>query len=142
MNHLAANENGFPSGSEVKNPPATSLLLFTFMHWRKKWQPTPVFLPGESQGQRSLVGGRHGVTQSRTRLKRLPAAAAAAVNAGRPKRRRCDPWVGKTPGEGNGNPLQYSCLGNSMDRGAWWATVHRFAEGLDMTEHDMHASYK
>ena len=30
--------------------------LFTFMHWRRKWQPTPVFLPGESQGQRSLVG--------------------------------------------------------------------------------------
>ena len=35
---------------------ATSLSLFTFMHWRRKWQPTPVFLPGESQGQRSLVG--------------------------------------------------------------------------------------
>ena len=33
----------------------TSLSLFTFMHWRRKWQPTPVFLPGESQGQRSLV---------------------------------------------------------------------------------------
>ena len=37
---------------------ATSLLLFTFMHWRRKWQPTPVFLPGESQGQGSLVGSR------------------------------------------------------------------------------------
>ena len=35
---------------------ATSLSLFTFMHWRRKWQPTPIFLPGESQGQRSLVG--------------------------------------------------------------------------------------
>ena len=35
---------------------ATSLSLFTFMHWRKQWQPTPVFLPGESQGQGSLVG--------------------------------------------------------------------------------------
>ena len=34
----------------------TSLSLFTFMHWRRKWQPTPVFLPGESQGQGSLVG--------------------------------------------------------------------------------------
>ena len=34
----------------------TSLSLFTFMHWRTKWQPTPVFLPGESQGQRSLMG--------------------------------------------------------------------------------------
>ena len=35
---------------------ATSLSLFTFMHWRRKWQPTLVFLPGESQGRRSLVG--------------------------------------------------------------------------------------
>ena len=37
---------------------ATSLSLFTFMHWRSIWQPTPVFLPGESQGQGSLVGCR------------------------------------------------------------------------------------
>ena len=37
---------------------ATSLWLFTFMHWRRKWQPTPVFLPGESQGRESLVGCR------------------------------------------------------------------------------------
>ena len=37
---------------------ATSLSLFTFMRWRRKWQPTPVFLPGESQGRRSLVGCR------------------------------------------------------------------------------------
>ena len=50
---------------------ATCLSLFTFMRWRKKWQPTPVFLPGESQGQGSLVGCRLGVTQSRTRLKWL-----------------------------------------------------------------------
>ena len=35
---------------------STSLSLFTFMHWRRKWQPTPVFLPGESQGRGSLVG--------------------------------------------------------------------------------------
>ena len=35
---------------------ATSLSLFTFMHWRRKWQPTPVLLPGESQGRQSLVG--------------------------------------------------------------------------------------
>ena len=37
---------------------ATSLSLFTFTHWRRKWQPTPVFLPGESQGRGSLVGCR------------------------------------------------------------------------------------
>ena len=40
--------------------------LFTFMHWRRKWQPTPVFLPGESQGRGSLVGCRLWVAQSRT----------------------------------------------------------------------------
>ena len=33
-----------------------------------------------------------------------------------------------TPGEGNGNPLQYSCLGNSMERGTWWSTVHSIAK--------------
>ena len=46
---------------------ATSLSLFTFMHWRTKWQPTPVFLPGESQRQGSLVGCRlWGRTESDT----------------------------------------------------------------------------
>ena len=40
----------------VRHDWATSLSLFTFMHWRRKWQPTPVFLPGESQGLGSLVG--------------------------------------------------------------------------------------
>ena len=42
----------------VRHDRATSLSLFTFMHWRRKWQPTPVFLPGESQGRGSLVGCR------------------------------------------------------------------------------------
>ena len=46
---------------------ATSLSLFTFVHWRRKWQPTPAFLPGESQGRRSLVGCRlWGRTESDT----------------------------------------------------------------------------
>ena len=84
----------------------TSLSLFTFIHWRRKWQPTPVFLPGESQGRGSLVG--------------------------------CSPWghwgLDTTErlhfhfslsciGEGNGNPLQCSCLENPRDGGAWWAAV-------------------
>ena len=38
------------------------------------------------------------------------------------------PGLGRSPGEGHGNPLQYSCLENPMDRGAWWATVHGFAK--------------
>ena len=40
----------------IRHDWATSLSFFTFMHWRRKWQPTPVFLPGESQGRGSLVG--------------------------------------------------------------------------------------
>ena len=51
----------------VRHDWATSLSLFTFLHWRRKWQPTPVFLPGESQGWRSLVGCRlWGHTESDT----------------------------------------------------------------------------
>ena len=49
------------------------------------------------------------------------------------------PGLGRSPGERNGNPLQHSCLENSMDRGAWWATVYRFAE-LNTTEVTLHTS--
>ena len=54
----------------------TSLWLFTLMHWRRKWQPTPVFLPGESQGWGSLVGCCLWVTQSWTQLKRLSSSSS------------------------------------------------------------------
>ena len=56
----------------------TSLSLFTFLHWRRKWQPTPVFLPGESQGWGSLVAAVSGVTQSRTRLKWLSSSSSSS----------------------------------------------------------------
>ena len=53
--------------AKVGQDSATSLWPFTFMHWRRKWQPTPVFLPGESQGWGSLVGCRvWGRTESDT----------------------------------------------------------------------------
>ena len=45
------------------------------------------------------------------------------------------PESGRSPGGGNGNPLQYSCLENPMDRGAWWATVHGVGKELDTPEH-------
>ena len=85
----------------------TSLSLFTFTHWRRKWQPTPVFLPGESQGRGSLVGCRlWGRTESDT-TERLHFHFSLSCIGG-----------------GNGNPLQCSCLENPMDRGAWWAAVY------------------
>ena len=43
------------------------------------------------------------------------------------------PGLGRSPGVGNSNPLQYSCLENSTDRGVWWATVHEITKDLDMT---------
>ena len=54
----------------------TRLNDFTFTHWRRKWQPTLVFLPGESQGWGAWWAAIYGVAQSRTRLKRLSSKAA------------------------------------------------------------------
>ena len=85
----------------------TSLWLFTFMHWRRTWQPTPVFLPGESQGLGSLVGCRlRGCTESDTTERLHFIFSLSCI------------------GEGNGNPLQCSCLENPRDWGAWWAAVY------------------
>ena len=62
---------------------ATSVSLFTFIHWRRKWQPTPVFSPGESQGRGSLVGCRLcGPSSVGHYWSDLAAAAAAAATSG------------------------------------------------------------
>ena len=60
-------------------------------------------------------------------VKKLPANAGDASLI---------PGLGGAPGEGNGNPPQYSCLGNPMDRGAWWVTVHGVAKesGMSVTK--------
>ena len=58
----------------------------------------------------------------------------SACQCRRCKRCGFDAWVRKTPGVGNGTPLQYSCLDNPMDRGAWWATVHNHKKS-DISEH-------
>ena len=63
----------------VRHDWVTSLSLFTFMHWRRKWQPTLVFLPGESQGWGSLVGCHLGVAQSRTWLKQLSSSRSSRL---------------------------------------------------------------
>ena len=57
---------------------ATSFSLFTFMHWRRKGQPTPVFLPGESQGHRVWWAAVYAVAQSWTRLKRLSSSSSSS----------------------------------------------------------------
>ena len=61
-------------------------------------------------------------------VKNLPANAGDIINED------SIPGLGRSPGEGNGYPLQYSCLENFMDRGARWATVHRITKESDMTE--------
>ena len=89
----------------------TSLLLFTFMHWRRKWHPIPVLLPGKSHGRRSLVGcSLWGCTESDTTERLHFHFSLSCI------------------GEGNGNPLQCSCLDNPRDRGAWWAAVYGVAQ--------------
>ena len=59
---------------------ATSLSLFPFMHWRRKWQPSPVFLPGESQGRGAWWAAVYGVAQSWTRLQRLSSSSSSRVD--------------------------------------------------------------
>ena len=122
----------------VKSGTRLSDFTFTFIHWRRKWQPTPVFLPGESQGQGSLVGcrlwGHTELDMTEATLQQqqqqgdsgFPGGSEgkeSACNAGDPG---LIPGFGTSPGEGNGNLLQYSCL-YPMDRGAWQATVHGVA---------------
>ena len=68
-------------------------------------------------------------------VKNLPA------NAGDTRDMGSIPGLGRSTGGGNGNPLQYSCLQNSMDRGAWWATVHRVAE-TRLSDEQKHEKYR
>ena len=62
-------------------------------------------------------------------VKNLPANTGDATDMGSIS------GLGRSPGEGNDNPLQYSCLENPKDRGAWQATVHRVKKESDTTEH-------
>ena len=114
---------------------ATSLSLFTFMHWRRKWQPTPVFLPGESQGRGAWWAAVYGVARSRTRLTRLSSSSNSSHPLPFPggsvvkklptmQENKFRPWVGKIPWRRQWLLTPISCLENTINRGAWWATVH------------------
>ena len=63
----------------------------------------------------------------------LPGSSAGKESTCQCGRCEFDHWVGEIPREGNGNPIQYSCLGNFMDRGAWLATVLGVAKESDTT---------
>ena len=98
------------------NPPPTSLpkafiFLFVVGAWRRQWHPTPVLLPGKSHGQRSLGGCSPWGLEELDMTEWLPFHFSPSCT-----------------GEGNGNPLQCSCLENPRDEGAWWAAVYRVAQ--------------
>ena len=138
---------------------ATSLSLFTFMHWRRKWQPTPEFLSGESQGRWSLVGRTHlkrlssssmlilglprwdaSVVKNLHAMQEMQETLVPCLSLKTPWRRKWQPmslrvghdWAASLSlsciGEGNGNPLQCSCLENPREEGAWWAAVYGVAQ--------------
>ena len=79
---------------------------------RRQWQPTPVPLPGKSHGRRSLVSCSPWGHEKSDMTERLHF-----------------PFSLSCIGEGNGNPLQCSCLENPRDGGAWWAAIYRVAQG-------------
>src|SRR5574339_119085 len=77
------------------------------LFWRRRWHPTPVLLPGKSHGPRSLVGCSPRGREESDTTERLPFHFSLS-----------------RIGEGNGNPLQCSCLENPRDGGAWWAAIY------------------
>ena len=87
--------------------------------------------------QRSLKQTVNGASQVALAVKNL----SAQVSASDIRDEDSTPGLGRSPGERHGNPLQYSCLENAMDRGAWWASVHHIAKswtrlkGLNMHAH-------
>ena len=83
------------------------LCSIRFMYRRRQWHPTPVLLPRKSHGQRSLVGCSPWGRWGSNRTERLHFHFSLSCI-----------------GEGNGTPLQCSCLENARDRGAWWVAVY------------------
>ena len=81
------------------------------MYWRRQWHPTPPLLPGKPHGQRSLVGCSPWDREESDTTEQLPFHFSLSCT-----------------GEGNGNPLQCSCLENPRDGGPWWAAVYGVAQ--------------
>ena len=110
--------------------------------WSRKWQPTPEFLPGEFHGQRSLMGYNPWGHKESDKTEWLT-SLFLRVGSGRPrllssKESACQagergsiPRWGISLGGESSNPLKYSFLGNSVDRGAWWTTIY----GLERVGH-------
>ena len=106
----------FTFGVTAKKPlplprPQKFTLRFSSENWRRQWHPIPVLLPGKSCGRRSLVGS----------------------SPWGPKESDTTEWLHfhfslSCTGEGNGNPLQCSCLENPRDGGAWWAAIYGVAQ--------------
>ena len=136
----------------VKNLPATQETWVNpwvgKIPWRREQLPVPAFWSGEFHGQRSLAGyGPWGhkesdVINSRVSCSKLkaglfgerhspvdfPVVKNLPANAGDIRDVGLIPWLGRYPGGGRGNSLQYSCWKNPMDRLVWWAIVHRVAK--------------
>ena len=110
------------------------------LKFRRKWQLTPVFLPGKSHGRRSLVGYSPWDCKSQTRLsnwtafKGFPGDSVVKNSSVSAEDSGSVSGSGRSPGEGNGYPLQYSCLKNPMDRWGCWAVVHGVTKESDTTE--------
>ena len=101
------------------------------MQWRRKWQPTPEFLPGESQGQRSLWAAVYGVTQSQTQLKQLSSSGSIASLVTQMVKSLLAMWETWVRSLGWEDPLEKGMATQSsilawripMHRGAWRAIV-------------------
>ena len=117
------------------------------MHWRRKWHPTPVFLPEESQGRGSLVAAVSGVTQSRTRLKQLSSSSSSMhvcvqLSPWLRLERIClqfrgprlDPWVLKIPCRREWLPSPVSLPGKSRGQRSPGGLQSWGLKESDMTE--------
>ena len=114
----------------VRHDCATSFSLFTFMHWRRKWQPTPVFLPGESRDGGAWWAAVSGVAQSRTRLKQLSSSSSSCIRMAELWWRPCGPYNQNTdPSSGLlWNKCVPFCLRRYILSGPWSSTSPKLSE--------------